>query len=165
MNKTLGHFINGESISEGRAFGDVYNPSTGELIGKVEMGDENTVEQAVQSAMGAFEEWSKSTLSQRSSLMFSFKAILEENIDSIAELISREHGKTIEDAKGSIRRGLEVVDFACGIPHLLKGEYSEQVGSGIDTFSTKQPIGICAGITPFNFPAMIPLWMFPMAVA
>ena len=97
--------------------------------------------------------------------MFNYKKLLEDNADTIAELVSKEHGKTIEDAKGSLQRGLEVVEYACGIPNLLKGEFSSQVGTGIDTFSMKQPLGICVGITPFNFPVMIPLWMFPLATA
>ena len=97
--------------------------------------------------------------------MFKYKQLIEENIDELADLVGREHGKTLVDAKGSVIRGLEVVEFACGIPHLLKGEYTEQVGTGVDSFSIRQPVGIAAGITPFNFPAMVPLWMFPIAIA
>ena len=120
---------------------------------------------AINAASAVLPVWSSTPPIQRARVMFRFKALIEENMDEIAVLVSSEHGKTLEDARGSITRGLEVVEFACGIPHLLKGEFTEQVGTKVDSYSLRQPVGVCAGITPFNFPAMIPLWMFPLAVA
>ncbi|SVD71913.1 uncharacterized protein METZ01_LOCUS424767, partial [marine metagenome] len=123
------------------------------------------VGEAIAAAKSALPSWSATPPIQRARVMFRFKSLIEENIDQIAELVSSEHGKTLDDARGSITRGLEVVEFACGIPHLLKGEFTEQVGTNVDSYSIRQPVGVCVGITPFNFPAMIPLWMFPLAVA
>jgi len=159
------HYINGEDIEGGSRQGDVYNPAIGEVVSKVTLGDLEVVNNAIESSKKVLEKWRYTTPAKRASIMFNYKKLLEDNSVRIAEMVSKEHGKTIEDAKGSLQRGIEVVEYACGIPNLLKGEYSNQVGSGIDTFSMKQELGICAGITPFNFPVMIPLWMFPLATA
>ena len=159
------HYINGEDIEGGSRQGDVYNPAIGEVVSKVTLGDLEVVNNAIESSKKVLEKWRYTTPAKRASIMFNYKKLLEDNSARIAEMVSKEHGKTIEDAKGSLQRGIEVVEYACGIPNLLKGEYSNQVGSGIDTFSMKQELGICAGITPFNFPVMIPLWMFPLATA
>ena len=159
------HYIDGKDIEGGSRQGDVYNPAIGEVISKVTLGDLEVVNNAIQSSKKVLEKWRYTTPAKRASIMFNYKKLLEDNSARIAEMVSKEHGKTIEDAKGSLQRGIEVVEYACGIPNLLKGEYSNQVGSGIDTFSMKQELGICAGITPFNFPVMIPLWMFPLATA
>ena len=159
------HYINGEDIEGGNRQGDVYNPAIGEVISKVTLGDLEVVNNAIETSKKVLEKWRYITPAKRASIMFNYKKLLEDNSARIAEMVSKEHGKTIEDAKGSLQRGIEVVEYACGIPNLLKGEYSNQVGSGIDTFSMKQELGICAGITPFNFPVMIPLWMFPLATA
>ena len=159
------HYINGADIDGGSRQGDVYNPAIGEVISKVTLGDLEVVNNAIESSKKVLEKWRYTTPAKRASIMFNYKKLLEDNSARIAEMVSKEHGKTIEDAKGSLQRGIEVVEYACGIPNLLKGEYSNQVGSGIDTFSMKQELGICAGITPFNFPVMIPLWMFPLATA
>ncbi len=161
----INHHINGKSYSGGEKTSDVYNPATGEIISKVQLGNISTVNEAVDTCLNTLEKWKQTTPAKRASIMFNYKKLLEDNSNIIAELVSKEHGKTIDDAKGSLQRGLEVVEYACSIPNLLKGEFSSQVGSGIDTFSMKQPLGLCVGITPFNFPVMIPLWMFPLATA
>ena len=163
--KIIKHYLNGQEHDGGDRTSDIFNPATGEVISKVQLGDKQTVDAAIDISSKALDSWSKTTPAKRASIMFNYKKLLEDNASIIAELVSKEHGKTIEDAKGSLQRGLEVVEYACGIPNLLKGEFSSQVGTGIDTFSMKQPLGICVGITPFNFPVMIPLWMFPLATA
>ncbi len=163
--KLIHHHINGKKVSGGKRKGNIFNPAIGEVIANVELGNSELVSDAVKVALNAYEKWKYTTPAKRASIMFKYKSLLEENAENIAELVSIEHGKTIEDAKGSLQRGIEVVEFACSIPNLLKGEFSNQVGNGIDTFSMKQPLGVCAGITPFNFPVMIPLWMFPLATA
>ncbi len=159
------HYINGEEVIGGDRRGKVFNPAIGEVISEVLLGNKEVVNQAIEASKNVLISWRNTTPAKRASVMFKYKKLLEDNADEIAELVSIEHGKTIEDAKGSLQRGIEVVEYACGIPNLLKGEFSNQVGNGIDTFSMKQPLGICAGITPFNFPVMIPLWMFPLATA
>ena len=166
MPKKLHHWINGQKVqvSSGRN-GEVFNPATGEVSSIVPFADDAQVGVAVENARGALASWSSTPPIQRARVMFRFKSLIEEHMDEIAALVSSEHGKTIEDAKGSTTRGLEVVEFACGIPHLLKGEFTEQVGTNVDSYSMRQPVGVCAGITPFNFPAMIPLWMFPLSIA
>jgi len=167
MNGTqiINHWIDGDfQESESSRFGDVYNPATGEVIAKLPMGGASDLEKAVKSAKQAFRSWSTTSITKRAQLMFKFKELLELHRDELVEIISREHGKVIPDAAGSLQRGIEVVEFACGIPHLLKGEFSEQVGTGVDCYSVRQPIGVCAGVTPFNFPAMVPMWMFPIAI-
>ena len=167
MNETqiIHHWIDGDfQPSASDRFGDVYNPATGAVIAKLPMGGASDLETAVKSAKHAFHSWSTTSITKRAQLMFKFKELLELHRDELVEIISREHGKVIPDAAGSLQRGIEVVEFACGIPHLLKGEFSEQVGTGVDCYSLRQPIGVCAGVTPFNFPAMVPMWMFPIAI-
>ena len=164
--KILQHYINGARVDgSGRKSGAIHNPATGEETGRVPFATLEEVDAAVAAAGAAFPAWAATPPIRRARVMFKFKELIERHMDEMAAVITAEHGKTIEDAKGSITRGLEVVEFACGIPHLLKGEFSENVGTGVDSFSMRQPLGVCAGITPFNFPAMIPLWMFPLAVA
>jgi malonate-semialdehyde dehydrogenase (acetylating)/methylmalonate-semialdehyde dehydrogenase len=165
-NETIGHWIGGRRIAgtSGR-YGDLYNPAVGEKSGQVAFASAGEVDAAAQAARAALPGWAATTPLRRARIMFRLKDLLEQHIDELAELITAEHGKTLADAKGSITRGIEVVEFACGIPSLLKGEFSGNVGTGVDLLSFRQPVGVCAGITPFNFPAMIPLWMFPMALA
>ena len=166
MAKTLHHYVNGRRVSpKGGRFGDVFNPATGEISGKVPLASAAEVNEAVAAAKAAFPGWAKVTPMQRARVLFRFKGLLEANMDKIAELVTAEHGKVLSDAKGSIQRGLEVVEFACGIPQLLKGEFTENVGTNVDSWSIRQPLGVVAGITPFNFPAMVPMWMFPIAIA
>ena len=166
MATTLHHFVNGQAApgSSGR-FADVFNPATGEVSSRVPLANAAELDRAVQAASAAFPAWSAVTPLQRARVMFRFKALVEANLDRLAALVTAEHGKVLSDAKGSCQRGLEIVEFACGIPQLLKGEFAENVGTAIDSWSVRQPLGVCAGITPFNFPAMVPMWMFPMALA
>ncbi|MDJ0949412.1 MAG: CoA-acylating methylmalonate-semialdehyde dehydrogenase [Alphaproteobacteria bacterium] len=166
MAKRLHHQINGraEPGNSGR-FGDVYNPATGEKAAEVPFASADDARAAIAAAAAAFPDWAATPPVVRARVMFRFKALIEERMEDLKHLVTAEHGKVLSDAQGSITRGLEVVEFACGIPHLLKGEFSENVGSGIDSFSMRQPLGVCAGITPFNFPAMVPMWMFPLAIA
>ena len=166
MTETLHHYINGERVAgESGRFGDVFNPATGEVSARVPMASAAEMRQAVEAAKAALPGWAATTPITRARVMFAFKELCEKHIDELAELTSKEHGKILSDAKGSVQRGIEVVEFACGIPQMLKGEFSASVGTGIDAYSTRHPIGVCAGITPFNFPAMVPMWMFPMALA
>jgi len=160
------HWIGGQRVAgaAGRT-GEVFNPATGEVTGLVQLGDAATVDAAVQAAKAAFPAWADTPALRRARVMFRFKELLEKHHDELAGLITAEHGKVFEDAKGEVVRGIEVVEFACGIPQLLKGEYSEQISTGVDQFSLRQPLGVCAGITPFNFPCMVPMWMFPIAIA
>jgi len=144
---------------------EVFNPATGEVSGLVRLADAATVDAAVQAARAAFPAWADTPSLRRARVMFKFKELLEQHHDELARLITLEHGKVFDDARGEVVRGIEVVEFATGIPHLMKGEYSEQVSTGIDQFSLRQPLGVCAGITPFNFPCMVPMWMFPIAIA
>ncbi|HEX6144212.1 MAG TPA: CoA-acylating methylmalonate-semialdehyde dehydrogenase [Geminicoccaceae bacterium] len=166
MAKDVGHWINGRRV-EGRSgrYGDLFNPAVGEVSGRVAFATKDEVDAAVRVAHAALPKWAATTPLRRARIMFRFKDLLEQHMDELALLITEEHGKTLADAKGSITRGLEVVEFACGIPNLLKGEFSGNVGTGVDLLSFRQPVGVCAGITPFNFPAMIPLWMFPLAIS
>ncbi len=166
MSEVIHHYINGRVVESktGRR-GDVYNPAIGEVVRQVAFADAAEVDAAVTVARDAFPAWAAAPPIRRARVMFKMKQLLEDNIDELARLMTEEHGKTVEDAKGSITRGMEVVEFACGIPQLLKGEFTEQVGTGVDSFSIRQPLGVCVGITPFNFPAMIPLWMSPIALA
>ena len=156
--RTIGHFIGGKEIAgaSGRT-GDVFNPNTGEAQAKVALASRAEVAQAVANARAAQPAWAATNPQRRARVMFKFVDLLQRDFDSLAALLSSEHGKTIPDAKGDIQRGLEVAEFACGIPHLLKGEFSEGAGPGIDLYSFRQPLGVVAGITPFNFPAMIPM--------
>jgi len=151
-------------VPEGR-FGEVYNPASGQVTKRVPYCDAATIDAAVKAAAAALPEWRDASILRRARVMQKFLALLQANQKELARLITEEHGKTLPDAMGSVQRGIEVVEFACGIPQLLKGEYSENVGTGVDTHTVRQPVGVCAGITPFNFPAMVPMWMFPMAIA
>tara|TARA_Y100001970_G_scaffold294256_1_gene449244 strand:+ start:33064 stop:34563 length:1500 start_codon:yes stop_codon:yes gene_type:complete len=166
MTYTLSHWINGtETLSNSKRSGDIYNPATGEKIGKVPFAEQSEVNEAVAAASKAWPSWAAVPPARRARVIFKFKELVEANTGKIAELVTQEHGKVLSDAVGSVTRGLEVVEFACGIPSLLKGDFTEEVGTGIDSFSTRQPLGVVAGITPFNFPAMVPMWMFPLAIA
>lgn len=161
----LSHLINGKLMaSSSDRTSPIYNPATGQLIAEVPLATVAEVEQAIAAAKAAAPAWADTPVIKRARILNKFKALIEQNLDELAGIITLEHGKTIDDAKGSIIRGLEVVEFACGAPHLLKGSFSDEVGSGVDCSSLRQPLGICAGITPFNFPAMIALWMFPLSI-
>ena len=160
------HFIGGKVFTgSSNKKGKIFNPATGKQESEVILGSKSDLDLAVDKAKVAFETWSNVPAIQRARIMFKFKELIEKNSDELTKLIVAEHGKVYEDAKGSLTRGLEVVEFACGIPQMLKGEFTENVGTDIDSWSTRQPLGVCAGITPFNFPAMVPMWMFPMAIA
>ena len=160
------HFIDGKVFDgSSERTSKVFNPGTGEETAKVSLASKSDVDFAVQKAKTAFKDWSKKPPIIRARVLFKFKELIEKNSDEITKLIVSEHGKVYDDAKGSLTRGLEVVEFACGIPQLLKGEFTENVGTDVDSWSTRQPLGVCAGITPFNFPAMVPMWMFPVAIA
>ncbi|MCW3481683.1 CoA-acylating methylmalonate-semialdehyde dehydrogenase [Neisseriaceae bacterium JH1-16] len=164
--QTLQHFIAGQLVDgQSGRFGDVFNPATGAVARQVPLASAAEVDAAVAAARAAFPAWAATTPLRRARVMFKFKELLEQNAQALAELISSEHGKVVSDAHGEITRGMEVIEFACGIPQLLKGEFSEQVGSGVDSYSLRQPLGVVAGITPFNFPVMVPLWMIPVALA
>jgi malonate-semialdehyde dehydrogenase (acetylating)/methylmalonate-semialdehyde dehydrogenase len=162
---TLQHLINGELQAGGTRRSAVYNPSTGEAIHEVLLADVSTVQLAVAAAKAAFPAWRNTPPAKRAQVLFRFKQLLEQNESRIAQLISQEHGKTLEDATGELKRGIENVEYASAAPEILKGEYSRNVGPNIDAWSDFQPVGVVAGITPFNFPAMVPLWMFPLAIA
>ncbi|MDB5483738.1 MAG: mmsA1 [Caulobacteraceae bacterium] len=164
--RQIHHFVNGEALAgtSGR-FGDVFNPNTGEVQARVDLASAAELDAAAQAAARAQVGWAAVNPQRRARVMFEFKRLVEARMDELAGLLSSEHGKVIADSKGDIQRGLEVIEFACGIPHVLKGEYTEGAGPGIDVYSMRQPLGVCAGITPFNFPAMIPMWMFGIAVA
>jgi malonate-semialdehyde dehydrogenase (acetylating)/methylmalonate-semialdehyde dehydrogenase len=164
--RDIHHFIGGRSVTgaSGR-FGDVMDPNTGQAQARVQLATADEVDRAVQAAQAAFEGWSATNPQRRARVMFEFKRLVEARMDELAHLLSSEHGKVIADSKGDIQRGLEVIEFACGIPHALKGEYTQGAGPGIDVYSMRQPLGVVAGITPFNFPGMIPMWMFGVAIA
>ncbi|MBO9557692.1 MAG: CoA-acylating methylmalonate-semialdehyde dehydrogenase [Caulobacter sp.] len=164
--RTISHFVNGQTLegTSGR-FGDVFNPNTGEIQGRVALATDAELDDAVQAAAAAQIGWAATNPQRRARVMFEFKRLIERDMNALAEILSSEHGKVIADSKGDIQRGLEVIEFACGIPHILKGEYTEGAGPGIDVYSMRQPLGVCAGITPFNFPAMIPMWMFGISIA
>ena len=160
------HFVDGKSYEgSSKRTSKVFNPATGETISNVILASKADVDFSVNKAQKAFHEWSNKPPVIRARVLFKYKEIIEKNSDLLTKLIVNEHGKVYDDAKGSLTRGLEVVEFACGIPHLLKGEFTENVGTDVDSWSTRQALGVCAGITPFNFPAMVPMWMFPMAIA
>ncbi|MGF1625467.1 MAG: CoA-acylating methylmalonate-semialdehyde dehydrogenase [Alphaproteobacteria bacterium] len=163
--RSVQHYIGGKLVASSGRTGDVYNPATGEVQAQVMLGGGGEVDAAVAAASAAFPEWGNTTPLRRARVMFKFKELLERHADEIGALITAEHGKVLSDAAGEVTRGMEVVEFACGIPHLLKGGFTENVGTGIDSWSVRQPLGVVAGITPFNFPAMVPMWMFPMAIA
>ncbi len=160
------HFIAGKStIGHSRREGEIFNPNTGQVQASVCLGGADDIAAAVEAAQKVQPEWAATNPQRRARVMFKFKQLLEDNMDELAALLSSEHGKVIADSKGDVQRGLEVIEFACGIPHLLKGEYTEGAGQGIDIYAMRQPLGVVAGITPFNFPAMIPMWMFGIAIA
>jgi malonate-semialdehyde dehydrogenase (acetylating)/methylmalonate-semialdehyde dehydrogenase len=163
---TLYHFIDGERVAgtSGR-FGDVYNPALGQVASRAPYASAAEVDKAVAAAKAAFPKWAATPPAQRARYMFRYRDLLVQHTDELARLVALEHGKTLDDARGSVTRGMEVAEFACGIPHLLKGEHNENTSSGIDAFSVRQPLGVCVGITPFNFPAMVPMWMYPVAIA
>ncbi len=164
--KLIKHFVNGklyDGASERKS--KIFDPSTGEQSGEVILASKKDLNLAVENAKKAFLSWSSKPPLQRARVLFKFKELIEKNSDELTKIIVSEHGKVYEDAKGSLTRGLEVVEYACGIPQLLKGEFTENVGSNVDSWSIRKPLGVCAGITPFNFPAMVPMWMFPMAIA
>lgn len=162
----VSNFIGGQwSIPQNTGFAPVYNPATGEKIGDTPLSPAESVDEAVKAASHAFKSWSNQPAPQRASVMFRYRDLLELNFESLAKLVTRENGKTLAEAKGDVRRGIEVVEFACGIAHLAKGESLPQVADQIDAVTMREPIGVCAGITPYNFPAMVPMWMFPVAIA
>ena len=164
--KDIGHYVGGKRVAgtSGRT-GEVFNPATGEQSGRVAFASAAEVDAAVAAAAAAFPAWSDLPPSRRATVMFAFRELLLRDADRLAGLITAEHGKTFTDAQGELARGLEVVEFVCGIPHLLKGELTEQVSTGVDSHARRQPLGVCAGISPFNFPAMVPMWMFPVSIA
>jgi malonate-semialdehyde dehydrogenase (acetylating)/methylmalonate-semialdehyde dehydrogenase len=166
MSKKIGHWINGEHRSgAGTRSGEVYNPATGKSTATLAYASADDTREAILAARAALPAWAARTPLARARVLFRFKALMEEHFEELAGLVSSEHGKVMSDARGEVTRGMEVVEFACGIPHLLKGEHSENVGTRVDSWSVQQPVGVCAGITPFNFPAMVPMWMWPIAIA
>src|SRR6516225_9907756 len=164
--RTIQHRIAGrEEHGSSARTAPVYDPATGEQQAEVVLADPNDVDRAVQAAREAFESWQDVSLTRRARVMFKFRDLIDQHTEELARIISSEHGKVLADAKGEVIRGQEVVEYACGLPQLLKGEYSDQVSTDIDAYSFRQPLGVCAGITPFNFPIMVPMWMHPMAIA
>src|SRR3954468_2687314 len=165
MLRSIDHFIGGSSFASGERQGDVFAPNQGQVQANVRLGSAADLQQAVDAAKEAQPAWAATNPQRRARVMFKFRELVEKNMDDLAYLLSSEHGKVIADAKGDVQRGLEVIEYACGIPQALKGEYTQGAGPGIDVYSMRQPLGIGAGITPFNFPAMIPMWMFGVAIA
>ncbi|HEX8222916.1 MAG TPA: CoA-acylating methylmalonate-semialdehyde dehydrogenase [Allosphingosinicella sp.] len=163
--RDIDHYIGGSSVSSGDRSGEVFDPNRGAVQAQVRLGSAADLETAMAAARAAQPAWAATNPQRRARVMFNFKALVEARMDELAELLSSEHGKVVADSKGDIQRGLEVIEFACGIPHMLKGEHTQGAGPGIDVYSMRQPLGIVAGITPFNFPAMIPMWMFGVAIA
>jgi malonate-semialdehyde dehydrogenase (acetylating)/methylmalonate-semialdehyde dehydrogenase len=161
----IGHYLNGQVQDSGsERFSSVFNPATGSVQARVGLASQKTIDEAVASALKAFPAWSEQSSLRRSRVMFKFKELLDKHHDELAEIISREHGKVFSDAKGEVTRGIEIVEYACGAPNLLKTEFSDNIGGGIDNWNLRQPLGVCAGVTPFNFPVMVPLWMIPIAL-
>ena len=166
MTKHVTHWIGGKPWDgEAGRHGDIYDPATGQVSGQVDFAAPAEVDAAVAAAKDALRDWRRISLAKRASVLFEFRNLVKANTKNLAQLITEEHGKVASDAAGEVARGLEVVEFACGIPHLLKGGFSENVSTGVDSYSIRQPVGVVAGITPFNFPAMVPMWMFPLAIA
>ena len=164
--KIIDHFVEGKKYSgNSKRTSFIYNPATGEATAKVKLGSNEDLNNTVEVAQQAFLNWSNTPPLQRARVLFKFKELIEKNEEELIKIIVSEHGKVYEDARGSLTRGLEVVEYACGIPQMLKGEFTENVGKNVDSWSLRQPLGVCAGVTPFNFPAMVPMWMFPMAIA
>jgi len=162
---TIGHFINGQTLQAGERHSDVFNPALGEVQARVALASRQTVDEAVAAAKAAFPAWSERSALQRSRILFKFKELLDKHHKELAAIITAEHGKVLSDAMGEVTRGIEIVEFACGAPHLLKTAYTDNIGGSIDNWNMRQALGVCAGITPFNFPVMVPLWMIPMALA
>ncbi|NDA82173.1 MAG: aldehyde dehydrogenase family protein, partial [Actinobacteria bacterium] len=163
--KQVTHFINGAfTPASNGPKGEIFDPATGQVSGTVDFASKDVVDQAVEAAAKAFIEWRKTSLAKRSQVLFAFRELLNAKKEELAAIITAEHGKVLSDGLGEVTRGLEVVEFACGIPHLLKGAYSESVSTGIDSYSIRQPLGVAAIISPFNFPAMVPMWFFPIAI-
>ncbi|MGF6317027.1 CoA-acylating methylmalonate-semialdehyde dehydrogenase [Pseudomonas frederiksbergensis] len=161
----IGHYIDGQvQDSDNERFSNVFNPATGAVQARVGLASQKTVDDAVASALKAFPAWSEQSSLRRSRVMFKFKELLDRHHNELAEIISREHGKVFSDAKGEVTRGIEIVEYACGAPNLLKTDFSDNIGGGIDNWNLRQPLGVCAGVTPFNFPVMVPLWMIPLAL-
>ena len=166
MTHKIEHYIDGKTFAgKTGSYGTVYNPATGKQSAKVALASPKEVDTAVSAAKAAFQTWSETSPLSRARVMFRFKDLVEQNREKLQMMITAEHGKVLSDAAGEVTRGLEVIEFACGIPHLLKGEHSKNVGTGVDSWSEMQPLGVVAGITPFNFPVMVPMWMFPVAIA
>jgi malonate-semialdehyde dehydrogenase (acetylating)/methylmalonate-semialdehyde dehydrogenase len=163
--RLIDHLVVGGPGGPAARLGDVFNPSTGAVQAQVPLGDAALLDRAVATAQAVQPKWAAMNPQRRARVLFKFKELIEKNMQSLAELLASEHGKVVDDAKGDIQRGLEVVEFCCAIPHMLKGEYTQGAGPGIDVYSLRAPLGVGAGITPFNFPAMIPMWMFAPAVA
>jgi malonate-semialdehyde dehydrogenase (acetylating)/methylmalonate-semialdehyde dehydrogenase len=164
--REIGHYVNGQAVpGAGSRWGEVFDPNTGEVQARVALGTAAELDKAVQAAAAAQIGWAATNPQRRARVMFEFKRLIERDMNKLAEILSSEHGKVLADSRGDIQRGLEVIEFACGIPHVLKGEFTEGAGPGIDIYSMRQPLGVCAGITPFNFPAMIPMWMFGISIA
>ena len=164
--KTIEHWIGGHTTAGASTrMADVWNPATGQVQATVLLAESADVDAAVQSAKKAFDSWFDVSITRRARIMFAFRELINSHLDELARIVSDEHGKVLSDARGEVIRGMEVVEFACGIPQLLKGEFSEQVSTDVDAYSFRQPLGVCAGITPFNFPAMVPMWMHPIAIA
>ena len=161
--RTVEHFISGGGAGGGSRGHDIFDPNSGEVQARVSLGTAADLDRAMDAALAAQPGWAATNPQRRARVMFAFKSLVEENTDELAHLLSSEHGKVIADARGDVQRGLEVIEFACGIPHALKGEHTQGAGPGIDVYSMRQPLGVVAGITPFNFPAMIPMWMFGVA--
>ena len=163
--RNIDHFIGGAAHSSGERQGDVFDPNNGGVQARVRLGGSADLEQAVAAARNAFPGWAATNPQRRARVMFKFKELVEKNLEDLALLLASEHGKVVADARGDVQRGLDVIEYACGIPHAMKGEYTQGAGPGIDVYSMRQPLGIVCGITPFNFPAMIPMWMFGVAIA
>ncbi|KAF1029053.1 MAG: putative 3-oxopropanoate dehydrogenase [Pseudomonas sp.] len=163
--QVIGHYLHGQvQHRPGERYSQVFNPATGEVQAQVTLASQQTVDDAVASALKAFPAWSEQSSLRRARVMFKFKELLDQHHDALAEIISREHGKVFSDARGEVTRGIEIVEYACGAPSLLKTDFSDNIGGGIDNWNLRQPLGVCAGITPFNFPVMVPLWMIPLAL-
>jgi malonate-semialdehyde dehydrogenase (acetylating)/methylmalonate-semialdehyde dehydrogenase len=160
----IGHYINGQLQDSGERFSQVFNPATGQVQAQVALASQKTVDEAVAAALKAFPAWSEQSSLRRARVMFKFKELLDQHHNELAQLITREHGKVLSDARGEVTRGIEIVEYACGAPNLLKTEFSDNIGGGIDNWNLRQPLGVCAGVTPFNFPVMVPLWMIPLAL-
>ena len=161
---SLGHFVDGAAVSDNERLAEVINPATGQVCNYVALASQQTTEQAIAAAQAAFPEWRNTSPAQRAKIMFNYRALLQQHADEIVAVVTEEHGKVLDDAMGELLRGIEVVEYACGASELLKGEHSKNAGVDIDCWSEFQPLGVVAGITPFNFPAMVPMWMFPMAI-